>query len=127
MNLVELDQALRKLRLSGMADVLETRLLQAQTEQLAPLNLVAALVSDEPAPRRGSLVIASAERQPLPYAVHAGFLLITAQIAIGILEAVAGDLLIAPFDQPNPHGHARVTTPKHEIRGSDRRCWAMAQ
>ena len=28
MKLVELDQALRKLRLSGMADVLETRLLQ---------------------------------------------------------------------------------------------------
>ena len=47
MNLVELDQALRKLRLSGMADVLDTRLLQAQTEQLAPLDLLAALVSDE--------------------------------------------------------------------------------
>ncbi len=30
MNLVELDRALRKLRLSGMADVLETRLRQAQ-------------------------------------------------------------------------------------------------
>ena len=29
MNLVELDQALRKLHLSGMANVLETRLLQA--------------------------------------------------------------------------------------------------
>ena len=40
MNLVELDRALRKLRLSGMADVLETRLRQAQTEQLAPLDLV---------------------------------------------------------------------------------------
>ena len=36
MNLVELDQALRKLRLSGMADVLETRLLQAQAEQMGP-------------------------------------------------------------------------------------------
>ena len=47
MNLVELDQALRKLRLSGMADVLDTRLLQAQTEQLAPIDLLAALVSDE--------------------------------------------------------------------------------
>ena len=47
MNLVELDQALRKLRLSGMADVLETRLLQAQTEQMAPIDLVAALVNDE--------------------------------------------------------------------------------
>jgi len=41
------DQALRKLRLSGMADVLDTRLLQAQTEQMAPIDLVAALVNDE--------------------------------------------------------------------------------
>ena len=40
MNLVELDQALR-LRLSGMADVLDTRLQQAQTEQMAPIDLVA--------------------------------------------------------------------------------------
>src|SRR5215207_7435636 len=47
MNLVELDRALRKLRLSGMADVLETRLRHAQTERLAPLDLVAMLVSDE--------------------------------------------------------------------------------
>ena len=47
MNLVELDKALRKLRLSGMANVLETRLLQAQTEQMAPIDLLAALVSDE--------------------------------------------------------------------------------
>ena len=44
MNLVELDQALRKLRLSGMADVLDTRLQQAQVEQMAPIDLVAALV-----------------------------------------------------------------------------------
>ena len=47
MNLVELDHALRKLRLSGMATVLEARLRQAQTEKLAPLDLVATLVSDE--------------------------------------------------------------------------------
>ena len=47
MNLVELDRALRKLRLSGMADVLETRLRHAQTERLPPLDLVATLVSDE--------------------------------------------------------------------------------
>ena len=47
MNLVELDHALRKLRLSGMAAVLETRLRQAQTEKLAPLDLVSTLVSDE--------------------------------------------------------------------------------
>ncbi len=47
MNLVELDHALRKLRLSGMADVAEARLRQAQAEKLAPLDLVAALVADE--------------------------------------------------------------------------------
>ena len=47
MNLVELDSALRKLRLSGMADTLETRLRQAQAEKMAPLDLVSALVSDE--------------------------------------------------------------------------------
>jgi DNA replication protein DnaC len=47
MNTIELDHALRKLRLSGMADVLETRLLQAQTERMVPLDLVSALVSDE--------------------------------------------------------------------------------
>jgi DNA replication protein DnaC len=47
MNVVEVDHALRKLRLSGMADVLETRIRQAQTEKLAPLDLVATLVSDE--------------------------------------------------------------------------------
>ncbi|MFQ5972671.1 MAG: IS21-like element helper ATPase IstB [Alphaproteobacteria bacterium] len=47
MNLVELDHALRQLRLSGMAAVLETRLRQAQTEQLAPLDLISALVADE--------------------------------------------------------------------------------
>ena len=47
MNLVELDHALRKLRLSGMAAVLETRLRHAQTEKLTPIDLVSTLVSDE--------------------------------------------------------------------------------
>src|SRR3970040_679266 len=47
MNLLELDHALRKLRLSGMAGVLETRLRQAQAEHLAPIDRVSALVSDE--------------------------------------------------------------------------------
>ena len=47
MNLIELDGALRKLRLSGMADVLETRLRQAQSEKMAPIDLVSVLVSDE--------------------------------------------------------------------------------
>jgi len=47
MNLIELDGALRKLRLSGMADAMETRLRQAQTEKMVPLDIVSALVSDE--------------------------------------------------------------------------------
>ena len=47
MNLIEVDRALRKLRLSGMADVLETRLRQAQSDKMTPLDLVSALVSDE--------------------------------------------------------------------------------
>ena len=47
MNLVELDQALRKLRLSGMAAVLEARLRQAQSEKMVPIDLVSTLVADE--------------------------------------------------------------------------------
>ena len=47
MNLIELNGALRQLRLSGIAGVLETRLLQAQSEAMAPIDLISILVSDE--------------------------------------------------------------------------------
>ncbi len=47
MNLIELDRALRQLRLGGMAAVLETRLRQAQAEPMAPIDLISCLVSDE--------------------------------------------------------------------------------
>ncbi len=47
MNLIELNGALRQLRLSGMAATLETRLHQAQTEAMAPIDLISVLVSDE--------------------------------------------------------------------------------
>ena len=47
MNLIELDRALKQLRLGGMAAVLETRLRQAQSEPLAPIDLFSCLVSDE--------------------------------------------------------------------------------
>lgn len=47
MNITELQQALRQLRLSGIAAVLETRLLQAQAEPMAAIDLVSCLVSDE--------------------------------------------------------------------------------
>jgi DNA replication protein DnaC len=47
MNLNELQRSLRQLRLGGMAAVLETRLRQAQAEPMAPIDLLATLVSDE--------------------------------------------------------------------------------
>jgi DNA replication protein DnaC len=47
MNLIELGQALKQLRLGGMAAVLETRLRQAQAEPMAPIDLISCLVSDE--------------------------------------------------------------------------------
>jgi DNA replication protein DnaC len=47
MNLIEMNRALRQLRLGGMAATLETRLQQAQAEALAPIDLIACLISDE--------------------------------------------------------------------------------
>ena len=47
MNLVELQRALHQLRFSGMATGLEPRLLQAQTDKLAPLDFLSTLVQDE--------------------------------------------------------------------------------
>lgn len=56
MNLVELDRALKQLRLGGMAAVIETRLQQAQTERMAPIDLMSMLVSDELSRRAGRLL-----------------------------------------------------------------------
>ena len=47
MNLIELQRALGQLRLGGIAAVLETRLRQAQSEAMAPIDLISCLVSDE--------------------------------------------------------------------------------
>src|ERR1700682_2356861 len=47
MNLIELNRALRQLRLGGIAAVLEMRLHQAQVESMAPIDLISCLVSDE--------------------------------------------------------------------------------
>ena len=47
MNVIEIERALRQLRLGGMAAVLETRLRQAQAEAMAPIDLIACLVADE--------------------------------------------------------------------------------
>jgi hypothetical protein len=56
MHLVELERALRQLRLGGMAAVLETRLRQARAEPMAPIDLIACLVSDELTRRSGRLL-----------------------------------------------------------------------
>jgi DNA replication protein DnaC len=62
MNLVELTHALKKLRLGGMAHALESRLLQAQAESLAPIDLVSTLVNDELL-RRGDRLIERRTKQ----------------------------------------------------------------
>jgi DNA replication protein DnaC len=47
MTLTEVTRALRQLRVSGMAATLEPRIVQAQADHWAPLDLIAALVQDE--------------------------------------------------------------------------------
>jgi len=62
MNLIELQHALRQLRLGGIATVLETRLRQAQTEAMAPIDLIACLVNDE-LTRRGDRLLERRRKQ----------------------------------------------------------------
>src|SRR6266478_2842389 len=58
MNLIELNRALRQLRLGGIAAVLEMRLHQAQVESMAPIGLV----SDE-LTRRGDRLLERRRKQ----------------------------------------------------------------
>ena len=62
MNLIELNRALRQLRLGGMAGVLETRLQQAQAEPMAPIDFLSCLVSDE-LTRRGDRLLERRRKQ----------------------------------------------------------------
>src|SRR5947209_17723185 len=62
MNLIELNRALRQLRLGGIAAVLEMRLHQAQVESMAPIDLISCLVSDELA-RRGERLLERRRKQ----------------------------------------------------------------
>jgi DNA replication protein DnaC len=55
MNLIEIERTLRQLRLSGMADTLSTRVMEAQAGQLPFLETLAALVQDELDRRRSRL------------------------------------------------------------------------
>jgi len=56
MNMIELERALRQLRLGGIAAVLETRLRQAQAEAMPPIDLISCLVADELARRSDRLL-----------------------------------------------------------------------
>jgi DNA replication protein DnaC len=56
MNLIELNHALKQLRLGGIAAVLETRLLQAQAQSMAPIDLISCLISDELSRRSNRLL-----------------------------------------------------------------------
>ncbi len=56
MNQTELDHSLRKLRLSGMANVLETRLVEAQASNLTHHDFLASLVNDELVRRHDRLI-----------------------------------------------------------------------
>lgn len=56
MNVTELTRAMSKLRVSGMAETLEARLLQAQTERMAPIDFISILVQDELTKREDRLL-----------------------------------------------------------------------
>ena len=62
MNLIELNRALRQLRLGGMAAVLETRLHQAQAEPMPPIDFLSCLVADE-LQRRGDRLLERRKKQ----------------------------------------------------------------
>ena len=62
MNLIELNRALRQLRLGGMAAVLETRLQQAQAEPMVPIDFLSCLVCDE-LTRRGDRLLERRRKQ----------------------------------------------------------------
>jgi DNA replication protein DnaC len=54
--MTEVTRILRQLRVSGMAATLEPRIVQAQTERWAPLDLISALVQDELTRRQDRLL-----------------------------------------------------------------------
>ena len=56
MNTIELGRALKQLRLSGIADVLDTRLVQAQAERMVHLDFLSVLVGDELVRRQDRLL-----------------------------------------------------------------------
>lgn len=62
MNVIELNRALRQLRLGGMAAVLETRLHQAQAEPMPPIDFLSCLIAGE-LQRRGDRLLERRKKQ----------------------------------------------------------------
>ena len=56
MNTTEIDRALRRLRLSGMANTLSIRIIEAQSESMPHMDFLATLVHDELNRRRDRLI-----------------------------------------------------------------------
>lgn len=56
MNMIELKRAMKKLRISGMADSLDTRVLEAQTENSSHIDFLTCLVQDELVRRSDRLI-----------------------------------------------------------------------
>lgn len=56
MNMFEIERALRELRLSGIADTLNTRVMQAQAAQQPFVETLAAMLQDELDRRQSRLV-----------------------------------------------------------------------
>ena len=68
MNLPELQQALRRLRLGTMAESLEARILQAQSERVAPIDFISMLVNDELTRRADRLLVGARSAVTYDYA-----------------------------------------------------------
>ena len=65
MNMIEIERALRELRLSGIAETLSTRVMQAQAAQQSFLETFAAMLQDELDRRRSRLTARRFKRSGL--------------------------------------------------------------
>ena len=60
MSMMEIDQALRQLRLSGMRTTLETRIIESQVSNLTFVETLSAILQDELDAREAAAAVAAA-------------------------------------------------------------------
>jgi len=122
MNLIELDRALKQLRLGGMAAVLETRLRQAQAEPLAPIDLLSCLVSDELA-LRGERLLERRTKQAQFRDAHKTLDNFDFAFNKKMNRSLVFDLAAGAFIAPTKSPVSRPTRHRQESPGaSDRPC-----